>query len=298
LNGLRRGRVSELVLQRLAERIDEGLQTTLLLLATLLREERMAAIGRLLPRAGGRRQRSLLLEALEALLPPEERLRLQPLLEDFSSPRLLAAACRALRSEALTFDEALRSVLTGDDNLAREFLHATADAALRARVGAAFDTPPPALAECAGLSDDDRRDGAGKQMLSRIEIVLHLRSLELFAGLTTRQLRQLADVVREERHDTGAVIVREGEFEDCMYLVVSGDLTITRASRFLAMSGPGKFFGEMSLFDGEIRSATVTAEGPVHLLRLERHDLFQVMDGGVQIHRAKNVKLAKLGVAP
>jgi ATP/ADP translocase len=278
--GLRAGPVSGVVLQRLAERIDEGLQTALLLLAALLREERIAVIGRLLPRAGGPRQRALLLEALEALLPPEERASFQPLLEDVSSPRLAAAAAGAIGRAVPAFDEALRSALTGDDALTRAFLRATLDEALLARAVAASDAEAPAaLADCPQLGHDGEGESPGEhQMLSRMEIVLHLRSLELFAGLTTRQLRQLADVVREERHATGATIIREGDFEDCMYLVVSGMVSVTRENRFLAHTGPGGFFGEMSLFDGETRAATVTAENPVYLLRLERHDLFQVMD--------------------
>jgi CRP/FNR family cyclic AMP-dependent transcriptional regulator len=115
-------------------------------------------------------------------------------------------------------------------------------------------------------------------VLNRVEIVLHLRSLELFSTLTTRQLTELANVVREERHPAGATIVREGEFGDCMYVVEAGEVDVIADDRLLAHMGPREYFGEMSLFDGETRSATVTATTRVRLLRLERQALFQVID--------------------
>jgi CRP-like cAMP-binding protein len=111
-----------------------------------------------------------------------------------------------------------------------------------------------------------------------VEIVLHLRSLDLFAALTTRQLSELANVVHEERHRPGATIVKEGEFGDCMYVIDAGQVQVTADGRLLAQLGPREYFGEMSLFDGETRSATVTATSRVRLLRLERQALFQVID--------------------
>jgi CRP-like cAMP-binding protein len=115
-------------------------------------------------------------------------------------------------------------------------------------------------------------------VLNRVEIVLHLRSLDLFSTLTTRQLSELANVVREERHRAGETVVRGGEFGDCMYIIDVGEVDVTADGRLLAHMGPREYFGEMSLFDGETRSATVTATTRVRLLRLERQALFQVID--------------------
>jgi hypothetical protein len=275
LHGLRTGHASELVLQRLAERVDESLQTTLFLLATLLHEDRLAAVARLLTRVGGGRQRVLLLEALESLLPPAERAWFQPLLEDVGSPSLAAAAAAALGRDLLSFEEALRDAQADEDTLTQLFLaHAAGVRPQREGTGV------PPLADGGALRDDRDygEDAQGTDVLSKVDIILHLRSLELFAGLTTRQLSHLAEVVREERYSAGATVVRQGDFEDCMYLIVSGEVRITRHTRTLARRGARDFFGEMSLFDGETRAATVTAVTRVRVLRLERRDLFQVMD--------------------
>ena len=117
-----------IVVQRLEERIVEGLHTTLLLLATLLHEHRIAALSHLLTRSQDGRARALLLEALEALLPPVESARLMPLLEADNSSALAAAAARALGRKLPSFDEAIRETLADHDRLTRTFLAATLDA--------------------------------------------------------------------------------------------------------------------------------------------------------------------------
>jgi CRP-like cAMP-binding protein len=139
---------------------------------------------------------------------------------------------------------------------------------------------PAGLAAGVVLTDTADRDGgaADDEMLKRVEIVLHLRSLDLFAGLTTRHLSEIAAVVREEVFPAGTAIVREGEFGDCMYLIVSGEVLISRAGQYTVTAKAGEIFGEMSLFDGETRFATVSAAQRVRLLRLDRQDLFELME--------------------
>jgi hypothetical protein len=284
ISGLRTGPVSEVVVQRLDERIVEGLHTTLLLLATLLHEHRIAALSHLLTRSQDGRARALLLEALEALLPPAESARVMPLLEYDNSSALAAAAARALGHKLPSFDEAIRETLADPDRLTRTLLAATLDAETLTRVGATVQ--PDGVAAAMGmasqrdLEDDATHDGSGREdsMLKKVEVILHLRSLDLFARLTTHELSELAAVVREETYPPGSTIVREGEFGDCMYLVVEGEVRVTREGKFVKQFRPGEFFGEMAVLDGETRSATATAATRLRLLRLEQRDLLPLMD--------------------
>ena len=283
LYGLRAGRVSELVVQRLEERIVEGLHTTLLLLATLLHEHRIAALSHLLTRSQDGRARALLLEALEALLPPAESARLLPLLENDNSSALAAAAARALGHKLPSFEEASRETLVDPDRLTRTFLAATLDTNMLTRVGTTVRPESFAAVNIASERDlehdaPDNGSGCDGNMLKQVEIILHLRSLELFARLTTQELSELAAVVREETYPPGSTIVREGEFGDCMYLVVEGGVRVTREGKLVKRFKPGEFFGEMSVLDGETRSATVTAATPLRLLRLDKCDLLPLMD--------------------
>ncbi|MFP6563258.1 MAG: cyclic nucleotide-binding domain-containing protein, partial [Myxococcota bacterium] len=117
-----------------------------------------------------------------------------------------------------------------------------------------------------------------RNMLSPVDIVLLLKSVPLFERLTTRHLMDLAGAMHEERFEEGTDVCREGEIGNCMYLIVSGRVGLRSGTTRLAQMGARDFFGEMALFDGITRSATVTAEDAVHVLRLDRNDLLHLMD--------------------
>jgi hypothetical protein len=251
------GPVSRLLLLRLGERVDEGLHTILLLLAVLFRENRIAEIGLVLVRSHDRRARAVLTEALEALLPDAERTPLVPLLEDVGSPAAVDAAVRALGRPVPSFAAALAEARDDHDPLTR----------LLASVPLAA---PDVLGENARVSET--------VVLSHVDIILHLRGLELFADLATPHLAELARMAREEVYAAGETIVREGEFGDQLYVIVAGEVAITRAGRELAVLRAGEFFGELSLFDGETRSATATALGVARVVRLGRDDLIHVIE--------------------
>ena len=72
----------------------------------------------------------------------------------------------------------------------------------------------------------------------------------------------------------GEMIVRQGEAGDCMYVIQSGEVEVLRrdgTQEFcLATLRSGDFFGEMALFEREVRSASVRAVGEVWVLTLEK----------------------------
>lgn len=73
---------------------------------------------------------------------------------------------------------------------------------------------------------------------------------------------------------TGEMIVRQGEVGDCMYVIQSGKVEVVRESGTgqvrLAELGEGDFFGEMALFDRDVRSATVRPLGEVRVLTIDK----------------------------
>ncbi len=74
-------------------------------------------------------------------------------------------------------------------------------------------------------------------------------------------------------HD-GEDIVRQGEAGNCMYVIQQGhaDVLLNKQDKLVcvAVLDEGDFFGEMALFDREVRSATVRAHGDVRVLTLEK----------------------------
>jgi CRP-like cAMP-binding protein len=75
----------------------------------------------------------------------------------------------------------------------------------------------------------------------------------------------------------GDIIVREGESGDCMFEIQQGKVEVVRDKGgqevMLAMLGSGDFFGEMAIFEREVRSATVRAVGPVRALTVDKKTL-------------------------
>ena len=77
----------------------------------------------------------------------------------------------------------------------------------------------------------------------------------------------------------GEVIVRQGEMGDCMYVVQSGEVEVVQATgrgeQRLAVLGAGTFFGEMAVFQREVRSATVRALGEARALKVDKKTLLR-----------------------
>lgn len=82
-----------------------------------------------------------------------------------------------------------------------------------------------------------------------------------------------------KRYRDRDLIVCEGEVGDCMFVVQEGSAEVVQEvdgeeSR-LTVLGPGDFFGEMALFDDEVRSASVRAVGEVRMLTVDRRTLMR-----------------------
>lgn len=80
-------------------------------------------------------------------------------------------------------------------------------------------------------------------------------------------------------YSDGEVIISEGDVGDRMFVVQSGQVEAVTGSgdeeRRVAVLGGGDFFGEMALFDKEVRSATVRALGEARVLTIDRRTLLK-----------------------
>jgi CRP-like cAMP-binding protein len=101
--------------------------------------------------------------------------------------------------------------------------------------------------------------------------VSHAELLErhpLLAHLTREQLEHIAEVGEVERFEPGEEVVAEGSLGDALYLVLTGKVEVSKVEHPLAALEPGDFFGEMSMLEPVLRSATVTALAPSYVFRL------------------------------
>jgi CRP-like cAMP-binding protein len=95
-----------------------------------------------------------------------------------------------------------------------------------------------------------------------------LARVPLFAGLSRRHLRTLADRADQVEFRPGEVIVAEGMRGGAFFVIVEGEARVTRGKRTLTKLGQGDFFGELALLDGGTRTASVTAATPMLCIRI------------------------------
>jgi CRP-like cAMP-binding protein len=100
-----------------------------------------------------------------------------------------------------------------------------------------------------------------------------LKRVDLFSGLSRRQLQKLAGNFRERRFATGQEIVREGAMSGIGFFVVAeGEAKVSVRGRKVASLGPGDYFGEFALISESERTATVTALADVRCLEISFPD--------------------------
>jgi len=127
-----------------------------------------------------------------------------------------------------------------------------------------------------------RRDEGSGQAFRVLENVVFLHGTPLFAGVHTDEIRAIASIAEELSFDPGEVIVRENDVGDSLYLIKDGSVRIEkkideRKSIELAELKTGECFGDMSVFDAEVRSASVIAGTTCSLLRVGGEELLDVI---------------------
>jgi CRP-like cAMP-binding protein len=96
-------------------------------------------------------------------------------------------------------------------------------------------------------------------VVTKKESLEHLAAVRLFERFNKADLRSLLEVSKVVQHHAGHTIITEGDQGAGLQLIVSGEANVTRGGRTVATLGPGDFFGELALIDGEPRTASVVA---------------------------------------
>jgi CRP-like cAMP-binding protein len=104
-----------------------------------------------------------------------------------------------------------------------------------------------------------------------------LAAVPLFVGFSNKHLKRLATQADELTFEPREAIVEEGMRGETLFVVLTGRGKVSRRGRKVGEVLPGDFFGELSALDGGPRSATVSAETPMRVLRLFRHTLQELL---------------------
>jgi CRP-like cAMP-binding protein len=118
---------------------------------------------------------------------------------------------------------------------------------------------------------------AGEERKRRKRSADALAQVPLLSALSRRHLHQLADVSQITAYRQGTSVIREGDLGSTLYVIVEGQAVVSRGGKRLTTLAPGDFFGEVSLLDGGPRTASVTAETRLSVVRLFRRPFYELV---------------------
>src|SRR5919198_3176494 len=99
-------------------------------------------------------------------------------------------------------------------------------------------------------------------------VVDRLRMVPLLEGISEADLQRIEPLAEEMEVAEGALLTEEGTPGADFFIILTGTATVSRQGHKLATLGPGSFFGEVAVLKHGLRTATVTADVPMRLLRL------------------------------
>lgn len=114
-----------------------------------------------------------------------------------------------------------------------------------------------------------------------MQLAKALLAVPLFSGLTEEQLSLVARHLRRRMYEERDVIVRRDSAGDALFIITSGKVKVSyledEDETIIAVFRAGDFFGELSILDGEGRSADVVALEPTEVLVLSADDFLTCM---------------------
>jgi CRP/FNR family transcriptional regulator, cyclic AMP receptor protein len=90
-----------------------------------------------------------------------------------------------------------------------------------------------------------------------------LRQIPVFARLSKKQRKLVAQSADEIDISPGTQLCREGESAYEFFAILEGTAKVVRGDQYLNDLGPGEFFGEMGLLSKSPRNASVIAQTPM-----------------------------------
>jgi HEAT repeat protein len=241
-------------------------------------------------------QRAYAIEIVDTQVPQELKALVIPLMSDLPPASKLQRLAALLPQRALDRDTLLTEIAATANGQLSVWTRACALQAigelrlaeLAHVVAAAGRAPEPLLRETAQWAasriaapfvppDTALRKGTSP-MLSRIERVLILKTVAIFAETPDDVLAEVAALLDEADVAAGKPIFHKGDSGTSMYFIVDGEVRVHDGTHTLNHLHARDAFGEMALLDPEPRSASVTAITDTHLLRLDQEPFYELVE--------------------
>ena len=120
-------------------------------------------------------------------------------------------------------------------------------------------------------------------MLTTLEKTILLKSVGLFKEISAEDLSYVAGIAEETEVAAGTLIFQEGDYGDCLYIIIGGSVRVHKGYRELAVLGRRQSLGEMAVLDGSPRSASATALEDTTMIKVDREQFLDVMRSSPEI---------------
>ncbi|MGI8491163.1 MAG: Crp/Fnr family transcriptional regulator [Acidimicrobiales bacterium] len=115
----------------------------------------------------------------------------------------------------------------------------------------------------------------GVDQRQKVEV---LGRLALFEDCSKQELERVAEVSVETTLKQGTILTHKGKVGGLVYVVLDGEAEVTSGDQRIGTVGPGDVAGELSLIDGQPRSAEVRATSDMRVLEINVDDFRQLME--------------------
>ncbi|OGQ01561.1 MAG: hypothetical protein A2026_11790 [Deltaproteobacteria bacterium RBG_19FT_COMBO_46_12] len=105
-----------------------------------------------------------------------------------------------------------------------------------------------------------------------------LKKVPLFSNLSQRHLKEIAKHADQVQVEKGRVLVQQGKAGWEFIFIAEGKARVEKNGKFVRQLSGGDFFGEISLIDGEPRTATVIAETDMTILIVHKPSFDHLLD--------------------
>lgn len=126
---------------------------------------------------------------------------------------------------------------------------------------------------------------AGSSLVSLVntsEVVMSLKSIQLFKNFDQNKLENLSFVVLHEKYAEKEEIIRQGEEGSSLFFIKSGKVSIYSQGVYIRTLTQGEYLGERALFFRELRSATAIADTEVDVYKLNKEEFLSIIDVKMQ----------------
>jgi serine/threonine-protein kinase len=100
------------------------------------------------------------------------------------------------------------------------------------------------------------------------DVIDYARSIQFFANFTREQVKEILDAASVIKVVKETSVVKEGEIDDSFYIILSGQASVRKNNKEIAIIGRGECFGEMAYLSGDSRTATVVTDTDCILLKI------------------------------